>query len=403
MSAKSAAGLTGSHILDLARRQHKTQVAWRRHLHRHPEISNEEFQTTAWLKERLAELDIPILPLDMPTGVLAEIPGGKPGPTLAIRSDIDALPVCEQTGLPFASEVDGKMHACGHDVHMATVLGTAAILAGMRDDLPGNVRLLFQPAEEMPPGGARPMIEEGALDGVAAIFGLHVDPLIPVGKIGLRDGASMAAVYDFDLIIKGTGGHAAQPHMAVDAIVTAAEVIQSLQTVVSRERGPMSPLVISLGRIEGGGARNVVADRVTIVGTARTLSPTLLKALPKMIRKTVGGVCKARGGSFEIVEVAHYPVLVNDAKINRLYEKAYAGLFGRSKVLPLDALLGGEDFACYLEKVPGAMFRLGIRNTAIKADKPWHSPEFVVDEAAIVHGTALLVQAALDFLKGGNA
>ena len=394
--------LTPKQIPERARHWHSTQIEWRRHLHQYPELSTQEVKTTRYIKERLKELNIKVLPLDMPTGVLAEIKGGKTGPTVAIRSDIDALPVCEQTGLPFASKIEGKMHACGHDVHMATVMGTAAILAENRKQLAGNIRLIFQPAEEQPPGGARPMIKHGALKGVDTIFGLHVDPLIPIGKVGLRDGAMMAAVYDFDLVIKGKGGHAAQPHMAVDAIVTAAEVVSSLQTIVSRERGPMSPLVISLGRIEGGGARNVVADRVSIIGTARTLSDKMLKALPKMIRKTVGGVCKARGATFEMTEVANYPPLINTPAVNRLYQSAFGRMFGKSKVIQLDALLGGEDFACYLQKVPGAMFRLGIRNTAIKADKPWHSPEFIVDEEAIYYGTSLLVSATLDYLQSAH-
>ncbi|MBD3257838.1 amidohydrolase, partial [candidate division GN15 bacterium] len=377
-------------IKDRARHWHKQQVAWRRHLHQHPEISNEEVETTAYLKERLAELDISILPLDMATGVLAEVSGKRSGSRVAIRSDIDALPVRERNDIPFKSTIDGKMHACGHDVHMATVLGAAAVLGEIRDQLPGNVRLLFQPAEEMPPGGAKPMIERGALDGVDTVFGLHVEPMIPVGKIGLRDGAMMASVYEFDLVVEGRGGHAAQPHLAVDAIVTAAEVINGLQTVVARETGPMSPLVISIGRIEGGGARNVVADRVTLNGTARTLSPDMRKTVPKLIRRTVAGICKARGAKFEITELASYPVLVNDAATNALYESEYTRLFGRNKSQRIDAVLGGEDFAYYVDKVPGAMFRLGIRNPKIKANQPWHSPHFMVDEEAIYHGTALL-------------
>lgn len=338
----------------------------------------------------------------MTTGVLAEITGNGDGPVVAIRSDIDALPIVEQTGLDFASSRPGVMHACGHDVHMATVLGTASLLNEFRGQFAGRIRFLFQPAEEVPPGGARPMIEQGALDGVDRILGLHVEPLIPVGKVGLRDGAMMASVYDFDLIIHGRGGHAAQPHLAVDAIVTACEVVGSLQALVAREIGPMEPMVISFGRIEGGGARNVVADEVRLVGTARMLSPELMKDVPRLIRRTVDGICKARGATFEIIEQASYPVLVNDPATNAVYQSLYSEMFGDDAVERIDAVLGGEDFACYLEKVPGAMFRLGIRNPGIKADKPWHSPEFMVDETAIYYGTSLLAAAAVRFLQGQN-
>ncbi|RKX22716.1 MAG: amidohydrolase [Candidatus Zixiibacteriota bacterium] len=274
----------------------------------------------------------------------------------------------------------------------------AAILADWRDRLNGNVRFIFQPAEEMPPGGALPMIENGALDGVATIFGLHVDPLVPVGKIGLRDGAAMAWVYDFDLIIRGKSAHVCRPDACVDAIVTAAEVIDSLQKIVSRETDPLSPIVVSIGKIEGGSARNVIADEVRMVGTVRTLSAKMLKRLPRIIRRIVGGVCRARGATFEISDIASYPGLYNDIKTNRLFSHNYESLFGKNRVVEIEPTLGGEDFACYVQKVPGAMFRVGIGNKKIGADKPWHSPEFIADEKSLVHATALLVSSTLDYL-----
>lgn len=386
-------------ILAQAKKIYAAQVKWRRHIHQRPEVAYEEFQTTAYVRKLVKELGLKVLPLNMPTGLLAEIKGAKSGPTVAIRADIDALPVAEATGLPFASKIPGRMHACGHDVHTAIALGTAAVLMKMREHLRGNVRFLFQPAEEMPPGGARPMIANGALKNVATIFGVHTEPHLAVGKIGLRDGPAMASVYDFDLIIKGKGGHAARPHTAVDAVVIAAEVVGSIQKIVSREIDPVTPVAVTFGQIEGGTARNVVADRVTLTGTARTFSRAARKRVPALIRRTVGGVCKAHGAGFEIIEAASYPVLVNDPATNRLFARNQEFLFGKNRVTEAQTVLGGEDFACYLQKVPGAWMRLGVMNKRIGADQPWHSPRFIVDEEAMYYGTALLVASTLDYME----
>jgi len=388
-------------ILDTATELFDSQVELRRHLHRHPELSTEEFQTTATLRDAVAALGLKILPIEMETGLLAELKGGRKGRTIAVRTDIDALPVTESTGLPFCSEAVGKMHACGHDVHMATVYGVAAALAAMRESVPGTVRFIFQPAEEMPPGGARPMIENGALRDVEAILGLHVDPHLAVGRIGLRDGVTMASVSDFDLIIHGRGGHAARPHTAVDALTTAAEVVQSIQKVVSREIDPITPVAVTFGRIEGGTARNVIADRVTLVGTARTLSVAAAQQVARLIKRTATAVCRAHGATLEMNLIADYPVLKNDPRINRLLAGNFEMLYGRGKIDVTEQVLGGEDFACYLAEVPGAMYRLGVMNKKIKADKPWHSPDFIVDENAIKVGTALMTAAVIDFLTDG--
>jgi amidohydrolase len=387
-------------VPELARRWHPRQVNWRRHLHQHPELSDREIETTAFIKSQLKKLKIKTLPLKgMKTGVLAQVTGAHPGPTMALRADIDALAVEERTGLTYASKTPGRMHACGHDLHTATVLGAAAILNDMSSNLHGNVRLLFQPSEEMPPGGAPRMIVAGALKDVDLILAVHTDPHLPVGKIGLRDGAAMASVYDFDVIIHGTGGHAASPHLAVDAITTAAEVVEAIQKIVSRETSPMAPSLITFGQIEGGTARNVIADRVTMSATARTLSATTLKRLPGLIRRTVSGICGARGARFEVNEIASYPGLWNHPKANRLVERSYRGLFGKGSTVEVEGILGGEDFACYLQQVPGAWVRVGVMNKKLKADKPWHSPEFRVDEEAIYYGTAMLVAATLDYLQ----
>lgn len=387
-------------ILEKARRLLKQQIEWRRHLHQHPELSHLEFETTAYLKKVVSRIGLKTIPIAMPSGLLTEIQGPRPGNTMALRSDIDALPVTERTVVPYKSKIEGRMHACGHDVHMAILLGVASLLNELRGEIAGRVRFIFQPAEEMPPGGARPMIEAGAIKDVSMIFALHVDPLLPTGRISLRDGVAMGSVTDFDLTISGKGGHAARPHEAVDAIVTAAEVIGSIQTVVSREIDPIHPVVVTFGKIEGGTARNTICDQVKVTGTARALSPVAARGLKRLIKRTATSIGRARGATVEMELVADYPVLANDPSANRILADNYAALFSKRHIETTEQVLGGEDFACYLQKTKGAMFRLGVRNKKIKADKPWHSPEFKVDEEAIYYGTALMVASALDYLGG---
>lgn len=389
-----------ANIIKATKKWRPKQVAWRRHFHQHPELSFAEYKTTDYLRRVVASLGLKILPLKMETGLLAEVRGKRPGPTVAVRSDIDALPITERTGLNFRSKIEGCMHACGHDAHMASVLGVAAVLSEMRDDLTGTVRFIFQPAEEMPPGGAAPMIENGALDDVSMIFGLHVDPTLSTGKIGLRDGVTMAAVTDFDLIVHGRGGHGARPHETVDAIVVAAEIVQSLQTIVSRSIDPIAPVAVTIGRIEGGVARNVITDRVTLNGTARALSEKGARELPKLIKRIATSVGRAHGARVEVKIIPGYPVFKNHPVANKILADNFSALFGKGKVETTPPVLGGEDFARYLQLVPGAMFRLGCRNRKIGADKPWHSPDFIVDENALPFGTALLCAAVVATLAG---
>lgn len=388
-------------IISLVKGIHPKQINIRRHLHQYPEISYNEFNTTSFLKKEIEKLGLKISPLKMETGILAELKGKAAAPIVAIRTDIDALPITEKTTLEFKSKNIGCMHACGHDIHMATVLGATMVLKKLQSQINGTVRFIFQPAEEMPPGGARPMIAGGALKNVSAIFGLHVDPNLTTGKISLRDGTTMASVNDFDLIIHGKGGHAAHPETAIDALVTACEVVESIQKVVSREIDPITPVAVTFGTINGGVARNVIADRVILNGTARALSKKATRDLPRLIKRTASAVCKGRGAKLELNIVADYPVLYNNAMVNNLLSKNYQALFGKGKIEETPQTLGGEDFACYLEKVPGAMFRLGVMNKKIKADKPWHSSEFIADENALIYGTALLTAAVLDFLNNG--
>lgn len=393
-----------STILTLARKLQPKLVKIRRSLHQNPELSFEEFQTTEFLKARLAELSLKPFKNKLETGIITELrPAGLPAnaPVVAIRTDIDALPITERTGLPFASKNPGKMHACGHDTHMATVLGSAMLLSEIKDQLPGAVRFLFQPAEEQPPGGARPLIAAGALKNVGAILGLHVDPRVVTGKIGLRDGATMASVTDLDFTIDGMSGHAARPQDAVDAISAACELVDSLQKLVSRETDPLHPLVLTFGVIEGGTARNVIAKSVKLKATLRAMYDEDVKRARKLIKRRAENVCRANGAKVTISEISTYPPLSNDARVNRLFSESFVDLFGGGKkgIIETDQVMGGEDFACYLEQVPGAMFRLGIRNPKIGATENWHSDKFVVDEAAIEVGVALLARTAIRALE----
>lgn len=392
--------ISNAEILKLTRKVLPSQIKWRRHFHQYPELSNQEFRTTEFIRQQLKGRRIKLIPTGMKTG-LAAIIKGSGAACIALRSDIDALPVTEINDISYKSKNNGIMHACGHDVHMAVVLGTAILVNEIKGNLGGSVKFIFQPAEELPPGGADRMLKAGVFKNpkVDMVVGLHTDPTLPTGKIGLRDGATMAAVVDFDIEVTGRGGHAAAPHKGVDAIATAAEIVGSMQKVVSRETNPMEPALITFGKISGGTARNVLADKAYLHGTARTLSARTLNQLPRLIRRTAQGICRARGARCRIEFLANYPVLENHPSANKLLAQCYTDIFGRGKIETTKQIMGGEDFAFYLKKATGAMFRLGVRNPKIGAVKPWHSPDFMVDEDAIYYGTSLMVKTILEFLR----
>jgi amidohydrolase len=388
-------------FLKEGRRLAGSAVKLRRYLHQHPEIGHQEFQTTALIKKELQKLGLKIFDRHASTGLWAELDTGRKGPVIAVRSDIDALPITEQTGLPYASRIDSKMHACGHDVHMAVLIGTAQLLCRCANKLVGRIKFIFQPAEEVPPGGARPLIEAGVLNRprVDAILALHVDPMLPTGSIGLRDGVSMASTYDFDIKVIGKTGHAALPHETVDAIAAAAQIISGLQQVVSRMVDPIKPAVISFGTIRGGTVRNAIAGEVNLRGTARSLDPSLTRKIPRLIKRTAVNIGRALGAEVEVTSVADYPLLNSDARVNRHIADSFRSLGYKGKIHEIPVVMGGEDFACYLEKVPGAMFRLGVGNKKIGADKPWHHPAFIIDEKAIPIGITTMAATVVSLLR----
>lgn len=383
-------------IKRLAAELYPRLVEIRRDFHRQPELSREEFRTTQIIRTLLEEAGFEIEPLALTTGVVATIPGPAAGPVIALRADIDALPVSEKTGLPFTSEIPGKMHACGHDIHMATVLGAAFILGRLKDRLPGSVRLIFQPAEEVGAGAAE-LIAAGALNGVSSIIGCHNKPDLPVGTVGLKAGPLMAAVDTLTITVGGVGGHAAIPNRVADPIVAASAVVMALQTAVSRSVSPLDSAVVSIGSFQAGAAHNVIPAEARLLGTIRTYDPATRANMPALLQRIAGGVAEGLGCTAQ-VEVRHdIPAVHNDAGMTALVQQAAEQL--GLQVAPAQPTMGGEDFAEYQLKVPGCFFWLGGGNPAAGIDKDWHHPQFTVDEKALEHGAALFARAAFAGLE----
>ena len=367
-------------------------VALRRDIHREPELG---FDTERTAEKVLAALDG--LSLDIETGVarnglVATLWGEGEGPTVALRADMDALPIQEETDLPFASETEGRMHACGHDGHTSMLVGAAHVLAGMRDRLGGTVKFVFQPAEEGG-GGGRVMVDEGVADDISSIFALHLWPGLPFGKVATKAGSIMAAADAFEMEITGSGGHGAMPHLAADAVVIAAQVVTALQTVVSREVDPVEPAVLTVGEIGAGTAFNIIPEKARLGGTVRTLNPELRKSMPGRIEALARGVAKGMRGDANLNYTFSYPVTVNDEGAADRVLGVAEDLFGAESVLELpNPSMGGEDFAFFLEKVPGAFIWLGVGEDT----SGLHTPKFAFDEEVLPRGSALLAALALE-------
>jgi len=365
----------------------------RRHLHSHPELSGQEYKTAAYVAGVLSSCGLQVQELVGKTGVVAELPGADPAPRLAIRTDMDALPIREATDLSFASRQPGIMHACGHDVHTTIGLGTAMVLAAL-GPLPGPVRFLFQPAEETAQG-ARWMIADGVMADVAAVLGVHVYPTIRAGQVGVRYGALTAAADDLELIIVGESGHGARPHEAIDAIWIAAQVVTTLQQAIGRTHNPLRPVVLTIGQISGGRAPNVIADTVRMQGTVRSLHPDTRAELPQWIESIVAGVCQPYGAKFEVNYKPGVPSVLNDPALTELVAAAATDALGSSEVdLIHEPSLGAEDFSLYLDHAPGTMFRLGVGFAERSVNHPLHHPKFEVNEAALLAGVLTMATAA---------
>lgn len=389
-------------LLAEAREQQEWIVAIRRELHRHPELGYEEVRTSTLIRQKLDELGIAYRHPIAKTGVLATI-GGE-GPCVGLRADIDALPIEEAADVPFRSENPGRMHACGHDCHTAMLLGAAKLLKARERELRGSVKLLFQPAEEGGAGGKR-MCEEGALDAphVERIFGLHVWPQLPTGTIGSRAGTFLASAGWLEITVTGKGGHAAMPHLSIDPVTTAAKIVCELQTIVSREVDPLDAGVVSITTMHAGEAYNVIPQEARLTGTIRSLTTAGMKFLQQRVREIAEHTAAAHRCSAKVEFPGNdYPPTVNDARLWDFAQTLGRQMLGDDHVLEMPAVMGGEDFAYYAERIPGMFVGLGVRNDAIGAVYNVHHPKFKADEDALPIGTALHTAFALESLAELN-
>lgn len=377
-----------------------SMVEMRRDFHRNPELGFQEFRTSAKLAEFLEGLGLEVTRGIAETGVVARLKGGKPGKTVLVRADIDALPIHEATGVEYTSQTPGVMHACGHDGHAAIAAHVAALFAQMKDQIEGEVRFAFQPAEETV-SGARPMVEAGVLEGVDAVVGLHLYSLMPTGMVGVRPGPSMAAADAFTLFIKGRGTHAAMPHQGVDTVLISSQIIVTLQSLVSRETDPVNTSVISICTVMAGdGAHNIIPETVELRGTLRTFDPALREKLVRRIEELAKGMASAMGGSAEIEWKPGSPAVVNDATMTERFRAVAREVVGEQAVLETPPVMGGDDMAEFLLRRPGVYFWVGASDPSTGKDKPHHHPGFDIDdERALPIATELLARAALDFLR----
>lgn len=371
-------------------------VEWRRHLHVNPELSGQEYETREFLVQRLTEMGIQAQTFSSHAGIVAEIKGYSPGRVIALRADMDALPITEENDVDYRSKRTGVMHACGHDGHMATLLGAALSLQQSRDKWPGTVKLLFQPAEENAPfGGAPKMITDGALDEVDAIFGLHMWPELSYGDIGITRGALMASSDRFKLTLTGASAHAGAPHQGTDSIMMSADALTALSRIIHRRVDPRETVTISVGTIHGGERYNVVAKEVELEGTVRCLDETIRKQIPANIRQMVEGICAGYGGSYSLDYQFGYPSLCNSVEEASLVILTASRFLGAACVkTDIKPALGAEDFAFYRQRVPGAFFFLGCAAKDSKL-RPLHNSCFDFDERAMYIGAQILEETAL--------
>ena len=374
----------------------ETVIALRRDLHRIPELAYTEEKTSAYVADFLKQEGLDVSTGIAQYGVVGLLDTGRPGPCLLIRADMDALPITEETGLPFASGHPGVMHACGHDGHTAMALTAAAALNGLKEHINGSIKFVFQPAEEGP-GGAKPMIEEGVLEGprVDYALGCHIWSTIPEGTIGIRAGALLAAMFRFDITITGKGGHGAMPHLCVDALDAGCQVVNALQRIVSRKMDPLSPSVITVGQFQSGTTFNVIPESAFLSGTARTFDKAIWKQWPATIETVTKGVCDSMGAGYEITFEPGYPPTINDAEMAACMERIAADVVGVDRVVNPEKTLGGEDMAYFLEEVPGCFFCLGAGSEEYAAI---HNPRFGFNEDILIDGVEMYCRAALDLL-----
>lgn len=392
-------------VKKLAAQYAEDTVNIRRHIHANPELSFKEFETAKYVAAELRKLGIEPKEGVAGTGLTALIEGRNPASkTVALRADMDALPITEQNEVSYKSKNIGVMHACGHDVHTSCLLGAARILVQLKNQFEGTIKLVFQPGEEKNPGGASLMIKDGALENPRPnnMFGQHVMPYIPTGKVGFREGQYMASADEIYLTVKGKGGHAALPDKVIDPILIASHIIVALQQVVSRNADPKKPTVLSFGQIEGGHAQNIIPDEVKIGGTFRALDEEWRFEAHKKIRSIAEGLAEAMGGSCDVLIDVGYPYLTNDPTTTQLARAAATAYLGAENIVDLDLWMGAEDFAYYSHEVPSCFYRLGTGNSVKGTTLGVHTPKFNIDEDAIELGIGLMAWIALNQLASAQ-
>lgn len=384
-------------LKDIVKRERTYVIDLRRHFHMYPETAWNEEKTSQKIKYELANLGIPFIPVAK-TGVIATVKGDKPGKTIALRADMDALEVHELNDLDYKSKNKGVSHACGHDAHMAMLLGAAKILNGIKDELKGSVKLIFQPAEEVL-NGAVTVIEEGGLDGVDTIFGIHIIGLLPAGMVVAGTGPILSSADFFKIDVKGMGGHGGMPDQGVDAVVTASAIIMNLQTIASREVSPTEPVVVSIGVLNAGTRNNVIAGEARMEGTTRCYNDVVRKKLPEAMERIIKNTASAYRAEAYLEYINGAPPTVNDVACTERAKTVINNVFGKDALIDFPPMTGAEDFAFYQRKVPGVFIFLGAGNEDKGASYPQHHEKFNIDEDVLEVGTMLNVQYALEFLN----
>lgn len=384
----------------LLRQMEPQIISWRRHLHQYPELSFQEEKTPAMIADILRGLEFDEVRTGVGgRGVVGVLRGGQPGATVALRADFDALPIQDQKEVEYKSKVPGVMHACGHDGHTSQLLGLASVLAKHRQQFAGEIRFLFQHAEEENPGGAIQMVEDGAVDGVDAVFGVHLWSMFPVGKVFISPGPIMANVDDFVIEIKGRGGHGALPEQTVDSIVVGSQIVGALQTIASRNVSPLDHVVVTVGTFNAGDNNNVIADSCRLTGTVRTFLPEIRDLAEQRLIEVAKGTAALMGAVANVEYDRGYPAVINSEKESQIARQAALEAFGEERVLPMKPMMGGEDFSYYLGKVPGAYLFVGAGNPETLAAYPHHHPRFDIDESAMLIAAELLGRTALRYLE----
>ena len=378
---------------------HDEMIRVRRHLHMYPELSFEEVQTAAFIADYQKKLGLEVRTNVGGNGVVARLKGGKPGKTVAIRADFDALPIQEENDVPYKSKNEGVMHACGHDAHTAIALGIANALSEVKDELTGDVVFIHQHAEEVDPGGAKSMIEDGALDNVDAIFATHMENYIPVDHIWHNDNYILAACDDFKITIKGKGGHAAFPQDSPDVILIGSQIISQLHHITSRKVDPLKSAVITIGTFHAGEASNIIPSSAVMEGTARMFEESVREDIEKWIRQITEHTCKAFGVECEISYIHGYPATKNNRDINQLIVGEASKIIPKKNILKMEPNMGTEDFSYFTQKVPGTYFFTGSANEELGMIYPYHHPKFDIDEKALLNAAKMMSGALLEFLK----